>query len=148
MQGGRRVSPQSRTGRKPAGFSLRRRRQGMQVTAPDRDELRRLAEIRLDRPVVLSLYLNLDPAEFATPPARATAVRSLLDEADRRIRDLRDLPHEDKMDLREIEQIHDLVFGQHDQGGWSQANYQRGIEKEKDDHLKHTAEALMKHFKL
>jgi peptide chain release factor subunit 1 len=206
----------------------------MQVMAPDRDELRRLAEIRLDRPVVLSLYLDLDPTEFATPPARATAVRSLLDEADRRVRDLGDLPHADRMDLRaslerasalleedlptegaqavavfaaesvdlfealklprplpsrvairrsplvaplarlarrerwcvalvnrrdarifrgshdglrEIEQIHDVVFGQHDQGGWSQARYQRGIEKEKADHLKHTVEALMKHFK-
>jgi peptide chain release factor subunit 1 len=206
----------------------------MQVMAPDRDELRRLAEIRLDRPVVLSLYLDLDPTEFATPPARATAVRSLLDEADRQVRDRRDLPHEERMGLRaslerassvlegdlpaegaqalaifaaesaelfevlklprpvpsrvairrsplvaplarlarrerwcvalvnrrdarifrgspdglrEIEQIHDLVFGQHDQGGWSQARYQRGIEKEKDDHLKHTVEALMKHFK-
>jgi peptide chain release factor subunit 1 len=206
----------------------------MQVLAPDGDELRRLVEVRLDRPVVLSLYLNLDPADFATPPARATAVRSLLDDADRRVRDLRDLPHDDKMDLRaslerasevlegalptegaqglavfsaqaaglfetlklprpvpnrvairrspliaplarlanrerwcvalvsrrdarifrgsqdglrEIEQIHDLVFGQHDRGGLSQARYQRGIEKEKDDHLKHTADALMKHFK-
>jgi peptide chain release factor subunit 1 len=206
----------------------------MQVMAPDRDELRRLAEVRLDRPVVLSLYLDLDPTEFATPPARATAVRSLLDEADRQVRDHRDLPHGERMDLRaslerassvlegdlpaegaqalaifaaesaelfevlklprpvpsrvairrsplvaplarlarrerwcvalvnrrdarifrgspdglrEIEQIHDLVFGQHDQGGWSQARYQRGIEKEKDDHLKHTVEALMKHFK-
>jgi peptide chain release factor subunit 1 len=206
----------------------------MQVMAPDRDELRRLAEIRLDRPVVLSLYLDLDPTEFATPPARATAVRSLVDEADRQVRDRRDLPHEERMGLRaslerassvlegdlpaegaqalaifaaesaelfevlklprpvpsrvairrsplvaplarlarrerwcvalvnrrdarifrgspdglrEIEQIHDLVFGQHDQGGWSQARYQRGIEKEKDDHLKHTVEALMKHFK-
>jgi hypothetical protein len=206
----------------------------MQVTAPDRDELRRLAEMRLDRPVVLSLYLNLDPTEFATPPARATAVRSVLDEADRRIRDLDDLPHDDLADLRasleragallegdlptegaqalavfaaqsahlfealklprpvpnrvavrrsplvaplarlarrerwcvvlvnrrdarvfrgshdglrEVEQIHDTVFGQHDQGGWSQARYQRGIEKEKDDHFKHTAEVLMKHFK-
>jgi peptide chain release factor subunit 1 len=206
----------------------------MQVSAPDRDELRRLAEVRLDRPVVLSLYLDLDPAEFATPPARATAVRSLVDEADRRIRALEDAPHQDKMDLRadlqrarqvlegdlptegahglavfaaepadllqviklprsvpsrvairrspllaplarlerrerwcvalvnrrdarifrgshdglrEVQQIHDLVFGQHDQGGWSQARYQRGIEKEKDDHLRNTAEALMKHFK-
>jgi peptide chain release factor subunit 1 len=206
----------------------------MQVMAPDRDELRRLAEVRLDRPVVLSLYLDLDPTEFATPPARATAVRSLLDEADRQVRDRGELPHEERMDLRaslqrassvlegdlpaegaqalaifaaesaelfevlklprpvpsrvairrsplvaplarlarrerwcvalvnrrdarifrgspdglrEIEQIHDLVFGQHDQGGWSQARYQRGIEKEKDDHLKHTVEALMKHFK-
>jgi peptide chain release factor subunit 1 len=206
----------------------------MQVTAPDRDELRRLSELQLDRPVVLSLYLDLDPAEFATPPARATAVRSLLDEADRRLRDHDGLSHQDRADLetslerarallerdlpaqgahalavfasqaadlfealklprsvrnrvaigrsplvgplarlerrerwcvalvsrrdarlfrgspdglREIEQIHDSVFGQHDQGGLSQARYQRGIEKEKDDHLKHTAEALMKHHK-
>jgi peptide chain release factor subunit 1 len=206
----------------------------MQVTAPDRDELRRLAQLRLDRPVVLSLYLDLDPTEFATPPARATAVRSLLDEAERRLRERDGLSHEDRVDLeaslrraaaalerdlptegahavavfasnaadlfealplprsvrsrvaighsplvgplarlerrerwcvalvsrrdarilrgspdglREIEQIHDVVFGQHDQGGWSQARYQRGIEKEKDDHLRNTAEALMKHFK-
>jgi peptide chain release factor subunit 1 len=206
----------------------------MQVTAPDRDELRRLAEVRLDRPIVLSLYLDLDPAQFATPPARATAIRSLLDEAERRLRERDGLAHQDKADLqasleraaallehdlpadgaqsvavfasnaaslfevlplprpvpsrvaigrspvvgplarlerrerwcvalvsrrdarifrgspeslREVEQIHDVVFGQHDQGGWSQARYQRGIEKEKDDHLKHTAEALMKHFK-
>jgi peptide chain release factor subunit 1 len=206
----------------------------MQVTAPDRDELRRLAEVRLDRPIVLSLYVDLDPAQFATPPARATAIRSLLDEAERRLRERDGLEHQDRTDLqaslqraaallehdlptdgaqsiavfasnaaslfevlalprpvpsrvaigrsplvgplarlerrerwcvalvsrrdarifrgspeslREVEQIHDVVFGQHDQGGWSQARYQRGIEKEKDDHLKHTAEALMKHLK-
>jgi peptide chain release factor subunit 1 len=206
----------------------------MQVAAPDRDQLRRLAEIRLDRPIVLSLYLDLDPAQFATPSARATAVRSLLDDAERRLRELDGLPHQDRADLqasleraaallehdlptegaqavavfasnesglfevlalprpvptrvaigqsplvgplarlerserwcvalvsrrdarifrgspeslREIEQIHDVVFGQHDQGGWSQSRYQRGIEKEKDDHLRNTAEALMKHFK-
>ena len=205
----------------------------MQVTAPDRDQLRRLAELRQDRPVVLSLYLNLDPAEFATPPARATAVGSLLDEADRRLRERdglssddrhalrrslararmlleRDLPSEGAQavavfaseppglfealrlprpvanrvaigrspligplarlerrerwcvalvsrrdarifrgspdGLREIEQIHDEVFGQHDRGGWSQARFQRGIEKEKDDHLRHTVEALMAHL--
>jgi peptide chain release factor subunit 1 len=206
----------------------------MQVTAPDRDDLRRLAGVRLDRPIVLSLYLDLDPAQFATPPARATAIRSVLDEAERRLRERDGLDHQDRMDLqaslqraaallerdlptegaqavavfssnasglfevlalprpvpsrvaigrsplvgplarlerrerwcvalvsrrdarifrgspeslREVEQIHDVVFGQHDQGGWSQARYQRGIEKEKDDHLKNTAEALMKHFK-
>jgi peptide chain release factor subunit 1 len=206
----------------------------MQVSAPDRDELRRLAEFRLERPVVLSLYLDLNPTEFATPPARATAVRSLIDEAERRLRERDGLSHEDRAELetslarartllerelptegaqavavfasesgdlfealrlprpvrtrvaigrsplvgplarlerrerwcvalvsrrdarifrgspdglREIEQIHDVVFGQHDQGGWSQARYQRGIEKEKDDHLKNTADALMKHFK-
>ena len=206
----------------------------MQVSAPDRDQLRSLAELRFDRPVVLSLYLNLDPSEFATPPARKTSVRSLLDEAERRVRDRNGLSHDDKAalqaalerasrflendlpsdgahalalfvsgkndlfealklprsvpnqvgighsplvgplarlarrerwcvalvnrrdarifrgspdGLREVEQIHDDVFGQHDQGGWSQARYQRGIEKEKDDHLKHTCDALMRHFK-
>ena len=50
--------------------------------------------------------------------------------------------------VREIEQIHDTVFGQHDQGGLSQARFARGIEKEKDDHLKNTGEALLRHFKL
>ena len=206
----------------------------MQVSAPDRDQLRRLAELRLDRPVVLSLYLNLDPSEFATPPARKTAVRSLVDEAERRLRERNGLSREDRValqasleratnflenelptdgahgvavfsseaadlfealklpravpnqvfigysplvgplarlerrerwcvalvnrrdarilrgspeSLREVEQIHDEVFGQHDQGGWSQARYQRGVEKEKDDHLKNTGDALMRHFK-
>ena len=55
----------------------------MQVATLDEELLRRLAETRLERPLVLSLYLNLEPSEFATPPARATAVRSLLDAADR-----------------------------------------------------------------
>jgi peptide chain release factor subunit 1 len=206
----------------------------MQVSAPDRDQLRGLAELRLDRPVVLSLYLNLDPSQFATPPARKTSVRSLLDEAERRVRERNKLPHADRMalqaslerasaflendlpsdgahalavfaseqidlfealklprsvpnrvaighsplvgplarlyrrerwcvalvnrrdarifrgspdGLREVQQIHDDVSGQHDQGGWSQARYQRGIEKEKDDHLRDTGEALMRHFK-
>jgi peptide chain release factor subunit 1 len=206
----------------------------MQVSAPDRDQLRSLAELRLDRPIVLSLYLNLDPSQFATPPARKTSVRSLIDEAERRLRERNGLSHEDKTalqsslerasaflendlpsdgahglavfaserddlfealklprsvpnrvaighsplvgplaklarrerwclalvnrrdarifrgspdGLREVQQIHDDVFGQHDQGGWSQARYQRGIEKEKDDHLKNTGDALMRHFK-
>ena len=50
--------------------------------------------------MVLSLYLNLDPAEFATPPARATAVGSLLDEADRRLRERDGLSSADRHALR------------------------------------------------
>ena len=49
--------------------------------------------------------------------------------------------------LREIEQIHDDGLRPARPGRLSQARYQRGIEKEKDDHLKHTGEALMRHFK-
>jgi hypothetical protein len=205
----------------------------MQATAPGRDQLRSLAQLKLERPLVLSLYLDLDPSEFSTPPARATAVRSLLDEAERRLRERDQLSHDDRValettlrraagflerelptegargvalfasepaglfeaiklprpvpsrvaiersplvgplarlerrerwcvalvsrrdarifrgspdGLREIEQIHDTVFGQHDQGGWSQARFARGIEKEKDDHLKRVGDALMRHL--
>jgi peptide chain release factor subunit 1 len=204
-----------------------------QVEAPDREGLRRLAELRLDRPVVLSLYVDLDPSEFATPRARATVVRSLLDEAGRRVRELKGLPHDDRMELqrsleradselqganldgahglavfvsesanllemlklprsvsphvaidrspfiaplvglerrerwcvalvnrrdarvfrgspeglREVGSVHDDVHGQHDQGGWSQARYQRSVEKEKVDHLKHAAGVLFEYFK-
>jgi peptide chain release factor subunit 1 len=205
----------------------------MQVAAPDRDDLRRLAELRLERPVVLSFYLNLDPAEFATPSARATAARSLLDEADRRLRAGEALSHGDLTalraglerartylereleadgahalalfvaepgglfeaiklprpvpsrvaigrspligplaalerherwcvalvnrqearvlrgspdGLRELGSVHDAVHGRHDQGGWSQARYQRSVEKEAADHLRRAADVLFRHF--
>src|SRR3954469_24636496 len=72
----------------------------VQVVAPAQEDVRRLAELRLDRPVVVSLYLDLDPAEFATPPARATAARSLLDDAGRRVRERDALSHQEKVDLR------------------------------------------------
>src|SRR4051812_37178143 len=209
----------------------------VQVAAPDRDGLRRLAEIRLDKPLVLSLYLDLEPSQFAVARARASEVRSLLDEAERRVRDLdhmdHSLSHEDRValgqsvdrareflegeldaegahgvalfvsqsadlfeavklprgvaarvavdyspvvgplaglgrrerwcvvlvsrrdarifrgspeGLTEREALRDEVHGQHDQGGWSQARYQRHVEKEKDDHLKRTWEVLLRHF--
>jgi peptide subunit release factor 1 (eRF1) len=180
---------------------------------------------------VLSLYLDLDPTQFAAPPARATAVRSLLDDADRRLRAQDGLSHEDRSHLeaslararsflereltadgshavavfacepadlfetirlprslpsrvaidrsplvaplarlerrerwcvalvsrrqgrlfrgspdglREVASVSDDVHGQHDQGGWSQARYQRGIEKEVSDHLVRVAGALLR----
>jgi peptide subunit release factor 1 (eRF1) len=49
--------------------------------------------------------------------------------------------------LEEIARISDDVHGWHDQGGWSQARYQRGIQKEADDHLKHAAEVLFRRFR-
>jgi peptide chain release factor subunit 1 len=206
----------------------------MQVAALDDEVLRRLAEIQLERPLVLSLYLDFNPSEFATPPARATAVRSVLDAADRTLRERNDeLDHSERADLqgsleqarellstdltdvppglavfvsrrqglfetiglarpvpncvaidrsplvrpltnvaqrerwcvvlvsrrdarvfrgstdglREVDQIRDDVPGQHDQGGWSQARYQRSVEKDVADHLKNSAERLLEHWK-
>jgi peptide chain release factor subunit 1 len=205
----------------------------MQAVAPDPKAVRRLAEMRLDRPVVLSIYLDLDPSEFATPPARATAARSLLDGADRTVRELDGLSHSDRADLersldkarraltgsldadgahslamfaceseglletlklprsvpsrvaidhsplvgplaglarrerwcvvlvskqdarvfrgspdglREVVKVHDDVHGRHDQGGMSQARYQRSIEKDVADHLKGAADRLFRHY--
>ncbi len=66
----------------------------------DPRRLRRLAGLRAPRGTVLSLYVDLDPSAFATPPARQTQVASLVDDAERRLRDA-DLAHEDRAAARE-----------------------------------------------
>jgi peptide chain release factor subunit 1 len=206
----------------------------MQTNELDRSKLRELANLRPEGAKVLSLYLNLDPTEFADPKARSTEMHSLLDEADRRLRNGHNLSHDEKVHLRddvervreffsgpdfsakgarglalfvsgpadlfeviklprpvdtgvaindspflepltdiafsgswatllvnrkmarilrgsrehleEIDRISDDVHGWHDQGGWSQARYQRGIEKETHDHVKHAVEVLFRRF--
>lgn len=207
----------------------------MQTNELNRGKLRELADIRPDGAKVLSLYLNLDPTEFASAQARTTEMSSLLDEADRRLRNGNSLTHDEKAHLREdvervreyfnsadfsakgahalaifasgpadvfeviklprpvdtgvaindtpflepltdlaftgswgvflisrkmarilrgsrdgleeIARISDDVHGWHDQGGWSQARYQRGIQKEADDHVKHASEVLFRRFR-
>src|ERR671934_240110 len=207
----------------------------MQTNELNRSKLRELADIRPDGAKVLSLYLNLDPTEFASAQARTTEMSSLLDEADRMLRNGNSLSHEEKVHLREdvervrqffnsldfsakgahglaifcsgpadlfeviklprpvdtgvaindapfIEPLADLAFtgswgvflisrkmarilrgsrdgleeiarisddvhGWHDQGGWSQARYQRGIQKEADDHVKNAADVLFRRFR-
>jgi peptide chain release factor subunit 1 len=49
--------------------------------------------------------------------------------------------------MREVVSMVDDVHRWHDQGGWSQARYQRGIQKETKDHLKHAGDELFKLFK-
>jgi peptide subunit release factor 1 (eRF1) len=200
-----------------------------------RERLRRLAEARVGDAKVLSLFLNLDPREFATPPARSTEVRSVLDRAGRLVREESEhLTHEQKESLRadlervavelgngavakgarglavfscsaanlfemlrlaqpvdhepvisdapylaplssigaperwcvvlvnrrnarlfcgsadgleEIALVADDVRNKHDQGGWSQANYQRSVDKDVQDHLKHAAEVVFVQMK-
>jgi hypothetical protein len=188
---------------------------------------RRLVEHRAGHRVV-SLYLDLDPERFATAPARASQVHSLIDQAAREVDMLPNLDHDDLVGLREdLERVKDYLLsreppfsgaralavfcsgrddlfetvqlprpvpgrvvlettpyiepmlavaqqrewcvvlvsrrtarvftgpadtlqeredfddgthGQHEQGGWSQARYERSVEKDVDDHLRRVAE--------
>ena len=49
--------------------------------------------------------------------------------------------------LREVDQIQGDTHRQHDQGGWSQANYARSVEQEKLNHLGHSLATLFARFK-
>lgn len=195
----------------------------MQTNQLSPDTLRRLAELRPQDGRVVSIYLNLDPTEFASGAARATAINSLLDEAGKLARDedqsvredvdrVRELfkdfdfqgahgvaifasagedlleviklPHTvdnavvvdqspyveplaevqaaalygvvlvnrqvarifrgSRHQLQEVARVDDEVHGRHDQGGWSQARYQRSVDKEAKDHLKNASEELLR----
>jgi peptide chain release factor subunit 1 len=48
--------------------------------------------------------------------------------------------------LVEVGDVHDDVHRRHSQGGWSQARFQRGIEKEIEDHIRRTCELLFARF--
>lgn len=61
----------------------------MQANDLDRDTLRRLAQAKAENGGrAISFYLNLEPTEFATPPARASAIRSLLDEGEKKVKEI------------------------------------------------------------
>jgi len=193
------------------------------------EQVKRLISHR-GQPRVISLYLDLDPERFATGPARASQIRSLVDEAARALERLEDRPHDEKVALREAlgrieaflsspeapfkgaralalfssggdglfeviqltrpvaarvvieprpyvepllaalerrrwlvalvnrrsarllggapdrlrerERVNGGGHGQHDQGGWSQANYERSVEKDALDHLRAVAEMV------
>ena len=49
--------------------------------------------------------------------------------------------------MREVISFVDDVHRWHDQGGWSQSRFQRGIQKETKDHVKHAGDELFKLFK-
>jgi peptide chain release factor subunit 1 len=202
----------------------------MAANTIDRGHLRRLADVRPDRGRVLSVFLNLDPSQFATVPARASAITSVVDDAQRKVKDCNGLDHDEHMWLKadvervrealqgggvaengargvavfacqaaglleviplrrpvdsrvvvdrtpciepliaqadgerwgvllvnrraarifqgpadlleETDRVEDDIHRQHDQGGWSQSNYQRSVEKDVLDHLGHAADVL------
>src|ERR1700750_2606151 len=84
----------------------------MQTNQLDRSKLRQLADMRPPGAKVLSLYLNLDPTEFANDKARTTECTSLLDEADRRLRNGESFSHNEKVALREdVERVRQFFNG-------------------------------------
>lgn len=48
--------------------------------------------------------------------------------------------------LTEVVSFGDPVHGQHSQGGWSQARYQRSVEHDVESHLRHTGEVLLRQY--
>jgi peptide chain release factor subunit 1 len=191
--------------------------------------MQRLAGLRAGGPLVLSVYVDLDPERFATAGARQTQISSLIDTARRRI-EAAELSHEHREQLRadldrvaehlragrfpsgaaglavfccsslelfeslalpesvhsaitfeespqvgtlaeigppkqwcvtlvnrrmtrilrgsesnlvQVAEFGDNVHGQHSQGGWSQARYQRSVQHDVEEHLRHTADALL-----
>src|SRR3954463_5359606 len=197
--------------------------------------LRELAAVHPEQGRVLSVFLNLDPAQFGTPAARSSAITSVITAAAHKVEEADGLSHEERMELRDdVERVRDVllcsdvaangtravavyacaavdllevvrlrrpvdnkvvlgrtafveplvlpgtdetwmvvlanrraarlfvgpgedlqetdrivddVHQQHDQGGWSQLNYQRSVEKEVHAHLSRTAEVAFGLFK-
>src|SRR5215217_4701098 len=77
-----------------------------------RGRLRRLAELRPERGLVLSVFFNLDPSEFATPAARATEVNSVVTAAAHKIEQLDGLGHEERQALRaDVQRVREVLQG-------------------------------------
>jgi peptide chain release factor subunit 1 len=72
--------------------------------------LRRLAEVRPEQGRVLSVYMDLDPSEFGTPPARASQITSLVTDARHSVDELDDLSHDEQKALRaDVEAVRDVL---------------------------------------
>src|SRR5689334_20220128 len=73
----------------------------MQTNELTEHRLRELAGVHPNGDArVLSVFLNLDPAEFATPPARASEISSVVDDLHRRLRDNGGLSHAARVGLK------------------------------------------------
>src|SRR5262245_6147904 len=82
----------------------------MAADALTRGRLRRIASVRPDNGRVLSVFLNLDPSELPTPPARASAITSVMTDAAHRVEAADDLTHDEKTALREdVERVRELL---------------------------------------
>jgi hypothetical protein len=93
--------------------------------------------LRLPRPVPSQVVVDDSP--WVEPLVRFRQERACVVLVNRRV--ARFL-HGSRDGLEEMATVEDDVHGWHDQGGWSQLRYQRGIEKEVQDHLAHASRRL------
>src|SRR5918996_210020 len=71
-----------------------------------RGRLRALADVRPERGRVLSVFLNLDPTQVPTPPARSTAITSVVTEAAHRVEEAEGLEHDEREALKaDVERV-------------------------------------------
>lgn len=90
----------------------------MQTNDLTRARLRQLAEAKPEGARVWSLFLNLDPAEFATAQARASEVRSVVDQGRRRLDREEGLSHDEKVALRDdLERVDEFLQADLDASG-------------------------------
>lgn len=76
------------------------------------DRLRRLAEVRPDHGLVLSVFFNLDPSEFGTPAARATELNSVVTAAAHEVDAAGELEHGVRQALRaDVERVRRVLQG-------------------------------------
>ncbi len=76
----------------------------MPPTPLTKTRLRALADTRAESGRVLSVFLDLDPTRFATAPARATAVTSLINELERKAAEP-ELGHEERKQVDEAVEL-------------------------------------------
>ena len=76
------------------------------------ERLRRLADVQPEQGRVLSVFLNLDPSQFATGAARSTAITSVMTEAAHKVEELEDLSHDELIALREdVDRVRGVLEG-------------------------------------
>src|SRR6201991_4760064 len=74
--------------------------------------LRALSAVHPNQGRVLSVFLNLDPTQFATPAARSSAITSVMTAAVHKVEESAGLTHEERMALRDdVERVRDVLLG-------------------------------------
>jgi peptide subunit release factor 1 (eRF1) len=74
--------------------------------------LRALSAVHPEQGRVLSVFLNLDPAQFATPAARSSAITSVITAAAHKVDESDGLTHDERIGLRDdVERVREVLQG-------------------------------------